>query len=435
MTTSQPDDSTEVGSYFISNYPPFSFWSPEKLPKAYEALETESAKDVPIGLYLHIPFCRKRCKFCYFRVFTDKNSKQIERYVNALAREIEMYQEFPGIAGRPFKFVYFGGGTPSYLSSKQLRALVASLRESIGWDCAEEVTFECEPGTLNQGKLEAIREIGVTRLSLGVENFNDDILEENGRAHRTPECFEAYKWASDLDFDQINIDLIAGMVGETESNWKDSVSKALELQPGCLTVYQMELPFNTIYSKEGLGGTGAVADWETKRRWAEYAFSEFVKAGYHQSSAYTVVRDPDTRFVYRDALWEGADMLGTGVASFGHFQGFHMQNVDGIETYNDMVEAGNLPLGRSYELEPREMMIREFVLQLKKGGVEGAYFRDKFGADVCAEFQEQLGNHRDNGFLEITETGDIQVTSSGLLRVDSLLEPFFEDRHRGARYT
>ena len=81
------------------------------------------------------------------------------------------------------------------------------------------------------------------------------------------------------------------------------------------------------------------------------------------------------------------------------------------------------------------MMIREFVLQLKKGRVEGAYFRDKFGADVCAEFQKQLNSHRDNGFLEITETGDIQVTSSGLLRVDSLLEPFFEDRHRGARYT
>ena len=100
-----------------------------------------------------------------------------------------------------------------------------------------------------------------------------------------------------------------------------------------------------------------------------------------------------------------------------------------------MVEAGNLPLGRAYELEPREKMIREFVLQLKKGGVEAAYFLDKFGADVNTEFQEQLGSHRQDGYLEITEKGDIRVTPSGLLRVDSLLEPFFEDRHRGARYT
>ena len=435
MTTTQPDDSTEVGSYFISNYPPFSFWAPDKLPGAYQALEKETGGDAPIGLYLHIPFCRKRCKFCYFRVYTDKNSKQIERYVNALAREIEMYQEFPGVAGRPFKFVYFGGGTPSYLSSKQLRNLVASLRESIGWDSAEEVTFECEPGTLNQGKLETIREIGVTRLSLGVENFNDSILEENGRAHRTPECFEAYKWASDLNFDQINIDLIAGMVGETEANWTECVQQALALQPDCLTVYQMELPFNTIYSKEGLGGTGAVANWETKRRWAEFAFSEFVKAGYHQSSAYTVVRDPDTRFVYRDALWEGSDMLGTGVSSFGHFKGFHIQNVDGIENYNELVEAGGLPLGRSYELEPREMMIRECVLQLKKGGVEASYFLDKFGVNPGDEFRDQLEEHQQNGFLETSEAGDVRITPSGLLRVDSLLEPFFEERHRGARYT
>ena len=435
MTNPPPDETTEVGSYFISNYPPFSFWSSDHLGEAREALAVDSQKEVPIGLYLHIPFCRKRCKFCYFRVYTDKNSKQIERYVTALTREIEMYQDFPGVQGRPFKFVYFGGGTPSYLSARQLRDLVASLRSSIGWDDADEVTFECEPGTLNQGKLEAIREIGVTRLSLGIENFNDSILEENGRAHRAPECFEAYNWATDLDFHQINIDLIAGMVGETEDNWQDSVRQALGLQPDCMTVYQMELPHNTIYSREGVGGTGAVANWETKRRWADYAFNEFIAAGYHQSSAYTVVRDPDTQFVYRDALWEGSDMLGTGVSSFGHFQGHHIQNVDGIEDYNNLVEAGELPLGRALALSPRELMIREFILQLKKGSVQVSYFENKFGLDVREEFKQQLNRHRDDGYMEIGADGEIRLTRTGLLRADSLLEPFFDARHRGARYT
>ena len=435
MTSPSPDEATEVGSYFISNYPPFSFWRKDHVPGALDLLGGEAKKGAPLGLYLHIPFCRKRCKFCYFRVYTDKNSKEIERYVSALAREVELYQEFSGVRGRPFKFVYFGGGTPSYLSPVQLRGLVDRLRASIGWDDADEVTFECEPGTLNQGKLEAIREIGVTRLSLGVENFNDDILEENGRAHRSPECFETYKWARELGFDQINLDLISGMVGETEGNWKDCVRRALELQPDCLTVYQMELPFNTIYSKEGLGGTGAVASWETKRAWVEHAFGEFIAAGYHQSSAYTVVRDPDTRFVYRDALWEGADMLGTGVSSFGHFQGCHMQNVDGIEEYNTILEEGRLPLGRALPVTRRQLMIREFILQMKKGSVEASYFEGKFGLDVRVEFKAQLALHQDAGHIVVGDDGRISLTPQGFLLADSLLEPFFEEEHRDARYT
>ena len=135
------------------------------------------------SLYIHIPFCRKRCRFCYFRVYTDKNSGDIDRYLSALAKEIELYSRSDYLRDRDFEFVYFGGGTPSYLSGDQLRSLVDKISRHWRWDKAREVTFECEPGTLKKSKLEAIKEIGVTRVSLGVENFDDKILEENGRAH------------------------------------------------------------------------------------------------------------------------------------------------------------------------------------------------------------------------------------------------------------
>ena len=131
---------------------------------------------MPLGLYLHIPFCRKRCKFCYFKVFTDKNSSEVERYLAALSREIELVSKLPVMGGRPFRFVYFGGGTPSFLSSRQLERLVERLRANVSWESAEEVTFECEPGTLSEAKVHTLREIGVTRLSLGVEHFDDAIL-------------------------------------------------------------------------------------------------------------------------------------------------------------------------------------------------------------------------------------------------------------------
>src|SRR5690606_19281390 len=142
-----------------------------------QALESPPAQ-VPLGLYLHVPFCRKRCKFCYFKVFTDKNAHDVERYVTALAKEIELVSQKPVMGGRPFRFVYFGGGTPSFLSGKQLTRFVGRQRQSIRWDLAGEVPFECEPGTLREHKAHTLRELGVTRLSLGVEHFDDEILRD-----------------------------------------------------------------------------------------------------------------------------------------------------------------------------------------------------------------------------------------------------------------
>src|SRR5262245_27719775 len=138
------EDKTEVGSYFIANYPPFSFWRPENLAAARAVLNAAPRPDTTLGLYLHIPFCRKRCKFCYFRVHTDKAARDVETYLDALAREVELYSRLPIAAGRRLNFVYFGGGTPSYLSVRQLEALITRLDAAMPWRTAQEVTFECE---------------------------------------------------------------------------------------------------------------------------------------------------------------------------------------------------------------------------------------------------------------------------------------------------
>src|SRR5262245_7005624 len=170
---------TTVGNYFVSNYPPYSFWRPEAASELSAALERSPAKGLPLGMYVHIPFCRKRCHFCYFKVYTDKDSAVIRGYLDAVLAEFSLYARKPFIGCRKPNFVYFGGGTPSYLSADQLRYLTAGLKASLPWEEVEEVTFECEPGTLTDHKLKAIRDLGVTRLSLGVENFDDHILEIN----------------------------------------------------------------------------------------------------------------------------------------------------------------------------------------------------------------------------------------------------------------
>ncbi len=434
---SSTSEKTEVGSYFISNYPPFSQWKKELVPEVEQAM-ARSPEDVPLGLYLHIPFCRKRCKFCYFKVFTDNKASDIEQYVQALAKEIELVSRLPVMGQRPFRFVYFGGGTPSFLSPRQLTALVERLRENINWDLAEEVTFECEPGTLREAKLQTLKDLGVTRLSLGVENFSNEILESNGRAHLAPEVFRAWDWIKKIGFQNVNIDLISGMVGETWENWKDNIRQALKFEPDSVTIYQMELPFNTVYSKDILGNKveTLVADWPLKRAWVDYAFDEFLAAGYHISSAYTVVRDPKmVNFSYRDNLWQGSDLLATGIASFGHVGGVHYQNkAEWADYIGDLTTEGKLPIGRAMVPTEYQKLVREMILQLKRGYLNSEYFQEKFGINIVSNWKQVWQNHVDQGMLVI-DNGQIRLTRQGLLQVDQLLSSFFESQFQGVRYT
>ncbi len=436
MAIDNPQTGTEVGNYFVSNYPPFSQWKPEFVSDALAALDQPPRVDDPLGLYIHIPFCRKRCKFCYFKVYTDKNASDIEVYLDALIKENELYSRTRAFQGRQLKFAYFGGGTPSYISEKQLHYLVDGLNRHVSWQNAEEVTFECEPGTLQKSKLQTLKDIGVTRLSLGIEHFDDQILEANGRAHLSPEIYRAYGWAREVGFPQINIDLIAGMMGETEEKWRDTVQRALELEADSVTIYQMELPYNTVISQEMLkqGITSPIAGWETKRRWLNYAFEQFEKRGYEVASATVLASTKKPcRFIYTDALWHGGDMIGLGVASFSHFGGVNFQNVHSFEEYVRILETDNLPLLRAVALNDKQRMIREMILQLKTGSLDTGYFLNKFGVDVWREFQHVYQRLNVDELLD-RQNGTIKLTRRGLLEVDEILWEFFEPELKTVRY-
>jgi oxygen-independent coproporphyrinogen III oxidase len=432
------DQETRAGNYFVSNYPPYSFWKPENVSDALNAFERPPAPGNPLGLYVHIPFCRKRCHFCYFRVYTDKNAAEIKRYLEAVVAEATAYAKKPFIGGRKPRFVYFGGGTPSYLSTSQLAYLADALKALLPWDEAEEVTFECEPGTLNEHKLTAIREIGVTRLSLGVEHFEERILKLNGRAHGAKEIDRAYDFARSVGFPQINIDLIAGMMGDTDELWQETIAKAIAMQPDSVTIYQMEIPYNTtIFAgmKDQGHEIAPVATWAKKRTWVQYGFSELEKAGYRVTSGYTAVRDPQTtRFCYRDQLWAGADLLGLGVASFSHVGGVHFQNQHNIDPFVEKVEGGDLPIYRALTPTAEEKLIRELILQFKLGHVSTGYFAQKFGVDLRTRFAGALEEFRSGDYLEDDGGDTLRLNREGLLRVDRLVHEFFLEPHRDARY-
>ena len=170
----------------------------------------------------------------------------------------------------------------------------------------------------------------------------------------------------------------------------------------------MELPFNTVYSKDILGEKieTPVADWPTKREWLNYAFDEFLSAGYKISSAYTVVKDNDkVNFSYRDNLWQGSDLLATGIASFGHIAGVHYQNKADMKQYQyDLLEHGKLPLGRGFRPSEDQLLIREMILQLKRGYLEVGYFQEKFGVNILEKWQAEFAQHATDEMLTLDDS-------------------------------
>ena len=415
-------------NYFVANYPPFQAWGPSAIPHIHTALDSAPAPETPLGVYLHIPFCRKRCRFCYYKVYTERPAAEVSRYTDALHSELRLHASRAAIAGRSADFVYFGGGTPSYLSGDELRRLATGMRTILPWSSDAEITFECEPGTIRWPKIEAIRDIGVTRVSLGVENFDQDILESNGRAHGERHIEPAFEMCRRAGFSQVNIDLIAGMLGETDENWMRCIERTLELEPDSVTIYQMEVPGNTTLFKDLQAGkmeAGAIASWEQKRAWVDQAFTALGEAGYHLSSGYTAVRHKGTAFGYRDNLWHGADLLGVGVSAFGHINGVHIQNDKHLDAYISKIESGELALQRGHALTVEQRMIREWVLQCKLGRVSFDYFANTYGIDPRERFAPALEELQRAG-LASTDGQTLELTRPGLLRVDTILPIFFE---------
>jgi oxygen-independent coproporphyrinogen-3 oxidase len=199
----------------------------------------------------------------------------------------------------------------------------------------------------------------------------------------------------------------------------------------------MEIPYNTTIVREMKARgerVAPVATWKEKREWVGYAFAELENAGYTVGSAYTAVKDPSrTRFVYRDQLWRGADLIGLGVASFSHVGGTHFQNEHDFDPYLARLQRDELPIYRALTPSWEERMIREFILQMKLGHVDRAYFEAKFNVDIYRRFADPLQALQDQNLLVVGDQ-EVRLNRPGLLQVDRLLYDFFLPEHRTTRY-
>jgi oxygen-independent coproporphyrinogen-3 oxidase len=286
-------------------------------------------------------------------------------------------------------------------------------------------------------KLQALKDLGVTRLSIGFQTLNDEILRRSGRDNRVEDCVRAFQQAREAGFDEINVDLLAGMAGETEATWRRTMDQVLELMPDCVTLYQLELTYNSsLYTSLKAGREVPLPSWPAKRTMVREAFRMCEEAGYVIGSGYMAIRNPKRwRFVYTvEHFWHGADLLALGETAFGHLHGVHYQNVDTFERYTELLQKGKLPLRRALRLKPEEKLRREVILHLKTGQLDATYFRDKFGVDLVDRFGPQFEALLKKCLLEI-EGDTIRLTREGLLQVDWLLPDFYLPWHEGVRYT
>lgn len=428
-----------VGSYFVAAYPPFSQWTEAALVECRQrlAVPRPPTEEGRIGLYVHIPFCAERCQYCYYLSYAGQPPARVDAYIDALLAELDFYARQPVLADRRADFVYFGGGTPSQLSTEQVRRLQRGLAARIPWTSVREVTFECAPKTATAPMIEELRAAGVTRVSLGVQQLDDEVLAKNGRIHSVREAERAYADIRRAGFAVVNIDLMAGLVGESDESFHRSLDRVIELGPDTVTIYQLEIPLNTPLYK-------AIRDdrlewhlpsWDVKRARLQEAFARLERAGYVRRDAYAAARDADRhRFLYMTEQYRGADLLGLGASAFSYLNGVHHQNLSSSDAYMRALKGGTPPLNRAYVLNEQERLVREFVLQLKIGRIDRAYFRGKFGVDPARPFAEPLARFVADGWLAIDDAS-IALTPEGFSRVDRLIPSFYLPEHRGVPYS
>jgi oxygen-independent coproporphyrinogen-3 oxidase len=426
----------QVGNYFVSAYPPFSCWTPERVRDFRRALRRPGDDGRPLGLYVHVPFCIERCSYCYYLSHDDRLGQAAD-YLQALLREARTYAAMPAVAGRRPAFVYFGGGTPSLLSESRSATLLEGLQSAFDWSAVRETTFECAPRSVTESKLRRLKGGGVTRLSLGVQALDDRVLRASGRVHLAADAERAYAAIRRVGFDTVNLDLIAGLPEETADSFFDGLQRVIALAPDSVTIYQLEIPHNTpLYRRLLRGGPApALPGWDVKRARLGEAFARLEGAGYAVSSAYAAIREPARhRFLYQELQYRGADLVGLGVSSFSYLSGVHQQNLAALDPYLSRLAAGRLPLWRAYALSDDERLVRQVVLQLKLGGIETDFFSRRFGVDVLERFAAPLGCLEERGWLR-RDGGALRLTRDGLLRVDRLIPEFYRAEHRGLRYS
>jgi oxygen-independent coproporphyrinogen-3 oxidase len=307
------------------------------------------------GLYLHVPFCSVKCRFCDFAAYPGRRG-EIPRYLDALSKEIAQRAEQ---APRLLATLYVGGGTPSLLSDEELTRMLGDVDRRFARAPGFESSLECNPETLTVEKLDALRRAGVNRLSLGLQTTEDPLLKALGRSHDLRTFHGAYRAARDAGFDNLNIDLMYGLPGQTPAGWLDTVRRVIDLGPEHVSAYALTVQEETYFHRSGVAPDDdkqadmyeAAADALIAAGFAHYEISNFAKPG----------RECRHNLRY----WHNADCLGAGVSAAGYDGRTRRTNTDNLSVYLMAMEGGQTPVVEETTLTDAERVGEDLMLGLR----------------------------------------------------------------------
>lgn len=375
----------------------------------------------PFGLYVHIPFCVQKCFYCDFATAPYRRSV-VGAFLDALRREVDFYAFR---IRQPFTSVFFGGGTPSLLTGEQLRDLVAFLRATFSFFPDAEVSLEANPGSLDAAKLEAYRDAGVNRLSLGAQVFDDAMLQLLGREHTMKHIGESYHLARRVGFENLNLDLIFGLPGQRLSDWQNTLDAALELAPEHLSLYGLTVEPKTVFAYRQRRGELSLPDEETQAEMYEEALDRLEAAGYCHYEISNFAK-PGYECRHNRLYWENAPYLGLGPGAWSYLDGERYGNLRSLGGYLKRLREGFLPVAERERLTGRAARAETIIQALRlREGISFRAYRERYGADLLVDFEDVISSLLATGLLEKTST-HLRLTRKGLLLSDEVFVRFVQ---------
>ena len=376
-----------------------------------------------LGLYIHIPFCVKKCAYCDFLSWKGSDEER-EAYVQALEKEISSYSEF----AKDYRVstVFFGGGTPSVLEGEQTERILKKIRDTFRVEKDAEITLEMNPGTAQKEKLLLYRELGINRLSIGLQSVKNENLKLLGRIHTYGDFLDSYRMAREAGFDNISADLISSLPGQTLEEWKEELEILQETPLEHISVYQLIIEKGTEFYEKYGEHEELLPDEETSREiylWTgkylkEHSFEQYEISNYAR---------PSRKSRHNLRYWERKDYLGLGLGAASMVHNIRMSNTRDWEKY---IEGSQNPKRLREEVEfleePRQMEEFMFLGLRKTEGVSRKEFRRTFGRELDMVYEKALEKHLENGMLEASKDR-IRLSQAGILVSNQVLSDFIFD--------
>ena len=369
----------------------------------------------PSSAYVQIPFCTQICYYCDFSKVFIKN-QPVDAYLEHLIQETRSYE-----IGK-LRTLYIGGGTPTALSAQQLAYLLTELPKVMDLSEVEEFTIEANPGDLDTDKIAVLKDSQVNRVSLGVQTFDNKMLKKIGRSHQEQDIYDNIRYLKQAGFDNISIDLIYALPGQTMDQVKENVAKAIDLDIPHMSLYSLILENHTVFMNRMRRGKLPLPKEELEAEMFEYIIEELEKAGFEH---YEISNFSKPGFESRHNLvyWDNAEYYGLGAGASGYVDGIRYKNHGPIRHYLEAVEAGKARITEEH-LTLEEKMEEELFLGLrKKTGVSKARFEEKFGVSFDQRYGQVVASLTEQGLL-VPDDKQVRMTKRGLFLGDTVAEKF-----------